>query len=271
MTEQEFLDALPSRAQRQIDRAVLIAAYLKAFANKPATSAREIAGYFELAHLARPNTTHLADRISSDSRVSIRGGQVKSLVKGDALLREKFPELFDDATPAAASLAEATRVRLQATPLIEPNHLSELEPMLELYATLHVLENSMRVLIETVLKRHLGDEWWETAASGPQKRKHADRLEKEQTRKWLPARSELGPLYSLDWSDLISMMRKYEGFFLPFIGEIDFLHRFADLGNLRHVVAHHGFVDDATQFERASLALYDWQRQVGSRLDNLQA
>jgi hypothetical protein len=268
MTEKEFLEALPNRAQSQIDRAVLIAAYLKAFGNKPATSAREIATYFEHAHLARPNTSNLSDRISGDSRLSIRSGQVRSLVLGDGYLRDTFPELFPETASPAASLSEATLVRLQATPLISANHLSELEAMLELYATLHVLENSMRALIQSVLKKHFGEDWWETAASLPQKRKHTDRLEKEQNRKWLPARSDLGPLYSLDWSDLISMMRKYEGFFLPFIGEIDFLHRFADLGNLRHVVAHHGFVDDTTQYERASLALYDWQKQVGSRLED---
>ena len=36
-----------------------------------------------------------------------------------------------------------------------------------------------------------------------------DRLDKEKTRKWLPARASLGPLYSLDWSDLITLIRKY--------------------------------------------------------------
>jgi hypothetical protein len=124
----------------------------------------------------------------------------------------------------------------------------------------------MRRLIDMVLSAHLGNEWWDTAAAQAHKRKHSDRLEKEQSRKWLPSRSELGPLYSLDWSDLITLMRKYEVQFLPFIGDIDFLHRYADLGLLRHVVAHHGFVDNSHDFERVRLALHDWQTQIGSAL-----
>jgi hypothetical protein len=120
----------------------------------------------------------------------------------------------------------------------------------------------MRRLVEKVLNRELGPGWWDKAASGPLKRKHTDRLEKEKTRKWLPARASLGPLYSIDWSDLITLMRKYEAAFLPYIGEIDFLHRFADLGLIRHVVAHHGFIDENEEFERVKLALRDWQKQV---------
>jgi hypothetical protein len=98
------------------------------------------------------------------------------------------------------------------------------------------------------------------------KRKHEDRLDKEKTRKWLPARASLGPLYSLDWSDLITLMRKYEGSFLPLIGDVDFLHRYADLGLIRHVVAHHGFIDEPKEFERVKIALHDWQKQVGPNL-----
>lgn len=86
------------------------------------------------------------------------------------------------------------------------------------------------------------------------------------SRKWLPARSSLGPLYSVDWSDLISLMRKFEGDFIPYLGEIDFLHRYKDLGLLRHVVAHHGFIDDQAEFDRVKLALRDWQKQVGEAL-----
>jgi hypothetical protein len=267
MTEDQFLARLSERANSRIDRAVLISAYLKICAGQPATSLREIASYFEKAHLARPHTTKLGKLISADSRISIRSGQVRSLVDGDAFLRDIYPELFPHSDAPAASLSEATRVRLQATPLIGSAHLADLERMLELYAALHVLENSMRSLIENVLRKHLGQDWWDAAASAPQKKKHTDRLQKEQARKWLPARADAGPLYSLDWSDLISLMRKYEGFFVQYVGEIDFLHRFADLGLLRHVVAHHGFIEDAAQFDRVNLALYDWQKQVGPRLN----
>lgn len=261
-----FLRELPIRAESRVDRAVLICAYLKEFENKPTASAKEIRQLFERAHLAVPSNGVISNRLAIDPRVSIRSGVARSLVKGDTYLRDTFPELFSELPTERSKLSASARANLGDTPLIGGSYLNDLEKMLELYATLHVLENSMRRLIAKVLEEHLGDEWWDAASSQPQKKKHQDRLDKEKSRKWLPARSELGYLYSLDWSDLISIMRKHESMFIPYFGEIDFLHRFSDLGLLRHVVAHHGFIDNIHDFERVRIALHDWQNQVGPAL-----
>lgn len=63
----------------------------------------------------------------------------------------------------------------------------------------------------------------------------------------------------------MTLVRKYQDIFLPFIGEIDFMHRYADLGLVRHVIAHHGFIEDEAEFDRIALALRDWNRQVATR------
>jgi hypothetical protein len=57
--------------------------------------------------------------------------------------------------------------------------------------------------------------------------------------------------------------RKYEDLFRASIGDINFLHRFVDLGNLRNVVAHNGVIDEPMQFRRVELAIHDWIKQVG--------
>lgn len=264
MHQQTFFNCLAERLEKQIDRAVAIATFLKIVEGQPATSVREIEDYFEKAGLARPNRTRLASLIGKDRRVSIRYGQVRALVSAEQMFRENFPELLSENDQIA--LPETTLARLTATPLITAGHIAQMIKMLELYAGLNVLENSMRGLIEGVLNHHLGRDWWDQAASGPMKRKHGDRLEKETTKRWLPARTEFGPLYSIDWPDLVSIMRKYEGFFVPIIGHIDFLHRFADLGNLRNVVAHNGLIDDETQFSRVQLHLSDWQNQISNNM-----
>lgn len=265
-SDEFFAREVSFRAESRVDRAVLICAFLKAFEGKPTCSLREIRLFFERSHLAQPAGTVLSSMLAVDSRVSIRAGVVRSLVKGDAYLKEIFPELFVSEVEEPSRLSKSTRATLQKTPLIDSNYLNDLENMLELYATLHVLENSMRRLIEQVLLQNFGPDWWTKTSSQPQKNKHADRLDKEQNRKWLPARSGLGPLYSLDWSDLISLMRKHENIFRTIVGDIDFLHRFSDLGLLRHVIAHHGFIDNPHDFERVRLALHDWQMQVGTAL-----
>lgn len=262
---QSFLSGLAHAATSRLDRAVLIAAFAKRCEEKASLTLKQIQEYFEQAHLAVPSVTVLAKMLTRDRRISLRKGVVRALQPADAYFDETFPSLRDS-EEQPGRLSENQRLRLRATPLIDDAYLGDLERMLALYATVHVLENSMRRLIEQVLSAKFGADWWHRASNVSQKQKHDDRLDKEGRRKWLPARSTLGPLYSLDWSDLVSLMRKYEADFLPFIGEVDFLHRYADLGLLRHVIAHNGFIDDEHDFERFGLALRDWQVQVGRSL-----
>jgi hypothetical protein len=134
--------------------------------------------------------------------------------------------------------------------------------MAAVYVSLFCLENSVRRHIEITLSRHLGRSWWEAAASSSMKRKEQERRINEAQNKWIPSRSAAGPLYSLDWPDLVTLMRKYEEFFRGSIPDINFLHRFMDLGNLRNVVAHNGVIDEPMQFSRINLALHDWTKQI---------
>lgn len=197
--------------------------------------------------------------LTRDSRVSMRAGQAHPLRGANAKLADTFPEFSKvEVSPPPPVPHEL----LRSAPFITPAYLASLDKQAELYKAVHVLENSMRCLIQKVLEKHLGADWWDTSASSPMKRKHEDRLEKEKSRKWLPSRSELGPLYSIDWADLITLIRKYEQLFLPYIGEIDFMHRYADMGLLRHVIAHNGFVADESEYGRVMLALRDWNRQT---------
>jgi hypothetical protein len=255
-----FCQRLPTVAPTRADRAVLIVAYAKAFEDRERLTIKEIADYFEKAHLSRPNVTALAESLRTDRRVSLRDRSCRSLHAADTELRSLIPELFDE-TP---HIAETFSVSLLTNaPFIGDEYVKDLKRMADFYKALHTLENSIRRLVEAVLTSGLGPDWWEAVASASMIRKHSDRLSKEDRRAWLPARSSLGPLYSLDWSDLVTIIRKYESLFNPYIGEIDFMHRYADLGLLRHVVAHNGFIDDESEVDRVLLALRDWNRQVG--------
>jgi hypothetical protein len=265
--DSEFLNAVIRIGELEgtrVDKAVMMISAAKLVEGTGPVSIKEVCDWFEAAHLARPNPTLLLRALTDDRRVSVRQRKIRALAKADDYLKESIPELMEKAPDPPGRLSADVKVSLSKTPAIDGHYVAELENMLELYATLHALENSMRRLIERVLTKEIGANWWDKAASSPQKKKHQDRLDKERERKWLPARSSLGPLYSLDWTDLISIIRKFESLFLPFIGEIGFMHRFADLGLVRHVVAHHGFVDDPKDYERVKLAHHDWEKQVGS-------
>lgn len=263
MERSDFLEGVHDRAKTRADRAILFAAYLVHEVGEQAPSLRSIQSMFDAASLSVPNVTNLRDMLKADRRCSVSGDTVKLKPNAKADLYSTFPELKVVEKPSAISADMA--LKLSRVPFLDQAYVAGLQDMLDLYAALHALENSMRALIERVLSAKLGPEWWEKSANGPQKRKHADRLEKERLRQWLPTRSSVGPLYSLDWSDLISIMRRFEGDFLHCFGEIDFLHRYADLGLLRHVVAHNGIIDDQAQRDRVFLALHDWQVQVAPK------
>lgn len=260
-----FIRHLSDYEGSQLDKAVLILSASKQLKNETSLSVAAICDYFEAAHLARPNPTVLSRRLTADRRVSSRKNVLRALSAADIFLEITFPNLLLQDNEKPGSLREDVIIKLSASPLIDSSFVIDLEKMLELYAYLHTLENSMRRLIEAILSNKFGKDWWDSAASAAQKRKNEDRLAKESSRRWLPARASLGPLYPLDWSDLVSIIRKFEVDFKPYIGEVEFMHRFVDMGLIRHVVAHHGFVDDENDYIRVKVALHDWQKQLSGK------
>lgn len=263
MSGREFFYAgLPLRISLQVDRAVLISSYEKIFAKQYETTVKKVADLFSEAHLARPNTTILARKLTADRRVSLRNGVLKALHKADEFLKSEFPELFLSERETVIPTIDYNL--LLGAPFIDASYLTDLKGMSELYEALHVLENSIRNLISFVLGSVIGPDWWDEAASMQMKRKHEERLKKESERKWLPSRAAMGPLYSVDWPDLITIIRKYEIHFNNYIGAIDFMHGYSDLDLLRNVIAHHGFVDDKSEIQRVALALRDWNHQIGN-------
>jgi hypothetical protein len=151
---------------------------------------------------------------------------------------------------------------IKMPPFVDPKRQQDLERMVRVYAHLFLLENSMRGLVETVLKKHLGKQWWDAAANTDMKKKHASRIANEESKKWAPTRSDFGPLYALDWLDLIKLMRKYQEQFLPYLGEVNFLHRFEDAGTFRNVVAHNGVLRQQDDFDLIRIYYQNWIDQV---------
>lgn len=190
----EFLALVGLRAPSQADRATLMLAYTKRVGEADPKPMSFVCDMFEEAHLARPNSTHLLAKLTKDRRVSVRSKKAIALLKGQEYLNELFPELQEPSvyTPVL------TTMLLSQAPFIDDGYITMLEKQAELYKALHVQENSLRMLVQAVLERSLGSGWWEIAASSQMKRKHEERLLKERERKWLPARSDMGPLYSID-------------------------------------------------------------------------
>lgn len=228
--------------------------------------------YFSKANLPKQNPTRLLQQLKSRKEVLFDNRSKKLRLARSALQSfdkeashlvrgQPSPELVSDAKEVPHESPD-----LSSTPLIDNEDLDDLNLMRELYSVLYCLENSVRRVIEKVLRKKLGADWWEHASNASMKKKHEQRKKNEEENKWLPVRANLGPLYSLDWSDLVTLMRQHEAEFLPLIGSIKFVHRIEDLGQLRHVVAHNGVLRDKRNVERIKVYFGDWVEQIGKKL-----
>lgn len=220
-------------------------------------SLKEVLGAFEILALPKPNAT----RTKSDFRRSKNVRTVRdSIYAPTREFARSMEELLPTPQLAASDLLDLESIPIP--PFVPLERRYDLQKMLRAYSYLFLLENSMRGLVERVLSHHLGDEWWQLASNSSMKRKHNDRENNEHNNKWAPARSDYGPLYALDWTDLITLMRKYPEFFQPYVKDINFLHRYEDAGIYRNVVAHNGVLNDDDDFNLIRIYYRDWIKQL---------
>jgi Swt1-like HEPN len=220
----------------------------------------EICRHFSIARLPQPNRTRLERDLRRSSDVIRNKDGTYSLSRDGMDRRNSYFSAYID-TQTVTDLV--SNISISHCPYISAADITDARKMADIYVSLFCLENSIRRHVEAVLSNALGPSWWDNAASTSMKRKEQERRYNELQNKWIPPRSSLGPLYALDWSDLVTLMRKYEDLFKGTIPDINFLHRFADLGNLRNVIAHNGVIDDPMQFRRIELAMHDWSKQIG--------
>lgn len=220
-------------------------------------SIQEVVEAFAGLAMAKPNSTRMKEHFK-------RSKNVRSVSSGICAATREFSFEMDKSFPSiSVSAAEIFDIEsITLPPFVAAERKRDLAKMVRIYGHLFLLENSMRGLVEKVLLDHLGSDWWETAANATMKRKHSERVANEQAKKWAPTRSEFGPLYALDWSDLITIMRKYPQQFSAYLNDIDFLHRYDDAGTFRNVVAHNGVLKESDDFERIRIYYRDWIKQL---------
>lgn len=238
-------------------QAELILLCLYESVGRNAVSVSSVVDAFEELHLPKGHVTRVREGFRKSRNVRKAG-------KDTYAPTLKFLQEMEGVIQIEAELDESTLdiSTIPLPPFVDPRRQDDLAKMVRVYAHLFLLENSMRGLIEKVLEKHLGADWWDKASNSNMKRKHEDRVKKERDKKWAPTRSDFGPLYALDWPDLITLMRKYPDQFKRDLGDIDFLHRFADTGTFRNVVAHNGVLRDQDAFDLIRIYYQNWIDQL---------
>ena len=259
MSDIERLAQTPQfEGAKQALRAELIVWLLcKSPPRKAGVSVTDVCDAFSALNLARPNSTRIRENLRRSRNVrTVSKDCYGPLRKFDASVEKWFQlsQTVPDSTFDISGVAQP--------PFVSNERMEDLKRMVENYAYLFLLENSMRGLIESVLSKALGKNWWDMAANAKLKKKHEDRVRNETERKWAPTRSEFGPLYALDWPDLLTLMRKYPEHFCPVFHDMNFLHRYEDTGAFRNIVAHNGVLRDQEDFDRIRIYYRDWTKQL---------
>lgn len=243
----------------QSQRAEMLVWLLETLGEAQGASIADVSASFEALRLSRPNPTRLREHFRRSRNVRSAGaGRYRVVRNFDSAMQSLVPR----ENPIVDDVLDVEEIDLP--PFVSQDRKDDLKRMVHAYARLFLLENSMRGLIESTLYQKLGPDWWEKASNKGMQRKHEDRLQNEKSKKWAPTRTEFGPLYALDWTDLITIMRKYPEHFITYFDDINFLHRYDDAGSFRNVVAHNGVLRDEDDYELIRIYYRNWIKQLSS-------
>lgn len=242
----------PKISIRQLSKAII-------FSMQPQeVSLTEIIEQFDELGIKKPTEKSLYENLRTDGELRNRKRK-KFLLShiGLTKIEAVFEEFITTTSSELEELGDIANL-----PFLENADYDAAKSMAQIYYATHCFENSLRKFIEKVLVESFGSDWWEKSSNSGLRNKHKNRLAKEKEEKWLPSRSELGPLYSLDWIDLVTLMRKNQDHFKEQIGNIRFLDRIEDIYGIRNVIAHHGVLSDDKQLQRILLTIHDWKNSI---------
>jgi Swt1-like HEPN len=147
--------------------------------------------------------------------------------------------------------------------LLDETFVASAKQMAAVYAAIAAFENSARKLISTVLLAQVGENWWETAVSGPIRKKAETRRKDEQKIKFHAQRGD-SPIIYTDLGDLGNIIGNNWGHFEAYIPTIEWAKSvFNTIELSRNVIMHSGVLE-LGDIERVGINIRDWIKQVGA-------
>jgi hypothetical protein len=150
-------------------------------------------------------------------------------------------------------------------PILDKKILDDARDMTTTYAELYVFENSVRELINLVLSKQLGSNWWNNAnISKDLLDKVQGRIDKEAQNPW-HGRRGAHPIYYSDISDLIYIIRRHWKLFSDFFPRLEWIsEKLEQISFSRNVVDHHNPLSKHDR-DRLTINLQDWQNQINAK------
>jgi hypothetical protein len=146
-------------------------------------------------------------------------------------------------------------------PILEKMKLLEARDMAAVYPLLYVLENSIREVIDRVMTKRYGSNWWDSKAGDL--KKVVDKRKSDEERNMWHQRRGARPIDYLDLAQLPILVEQVEKDFVPdIIPSIGWFKQFVDeVYKSRCVVCHMNPLDD-TNIQSVKVKFTQWQRHV---------
>jgi hypothetical protein len=165
------------------------------------------------------------------------------------------------AKPVHVTIAREIKL---SDPVLPQRIIKEAKLMAEaVYPIMYIFENSVREVIQRVMTKAYGGDWWTTNAPKDVRSKVQSRIQKEEKTPW-HGRRGAHPIYYTDIDDLTHIVRARQNWphFAPvFPTQTWFTQRVEELAPSRNVVAHNNPLGQ-DDIKRLEVYLNDWQKQI---------
>lgn len=147
-------------------------------------------------------------------------------------------------------------------PILDTKVITDAKEMTVLYAQLYIFENSVREVINRVLSKIFGPNWWDIAnVTKDLLDKVQRRIDKEKQNPW-HGRRGAHPIYYSDISDLIYLIRRHWKYFSDIFPRLEWVsEKLEQVSFSRNVIDHHNPLSKRDR-DRLAMNLEDWQNQI---------
>ncbi len=150
-------------------------------------------------------------------------------------------------------------------PILPESKLSEAKQMAAVYPLLYILENSIREVIDRMMIKQHGPNWFDSQAPKGLKDRVLDRMVDEHKNAWHQRRGAR-PIDYLDLDQLPALMRKIDRNVVPdIIPSIEWFNQLVEEVYKSRCVLCHMNPLDQDNIQAVKLRLNQWQKQIDSK------
>lgn len=154
-------------------------------------------------------------------------------------------------------------------PILDSKVIDDAKEMTIQYAQLYIFENSVREVVNRVLSKRIGSNWWSRANVNKEIFDTVQgRIKNEEQNPW-HGRRGAHPIYYTDLSHLIKLFRRYWSYFSDIFPRQEWIsEKLEQISFSRNIVDHHNPLSKQDR-NRLTMNLKDWQNQIVANKNKL--